>query len=106
MSGSTLAELADPPEQAATILSVRKDLRNQYFLSRYPRIHYYVLYISLRVSGQTYCSEYETPILDEIEDVTSTTSQNVPVVIKGKTIEIHTRQGRKLKTRLANEKQC
>ncbi len=46
---------------AAQVLSVRKVLRNQYFVIRYPQIHYYMLYISLRISDQTYCSEYETP---------------------------------------------
>ena len=51
-------------EQDGKILSVRKILRNQYFLSRYPQIHYYMLYISLTVSDQTYCTEYETPVLD------------------------------------------
>jgi hypothetical protein len=50
----------------AKVLSVRKVLRNQYFLSRYPQILYYMLYISLRVSDQTYCAEYETPVLDEM----------------------------------------
>ncbi|MGB7603458.1 MAG: hypothetical protein WBM24_24355 [Candidatus Sulfotelmatobacter sp.] len=56
---------------------MRKVLRNQYFVSRYPQIHYYMLYISLRISDQTYCSEYETPVLDEIEDVTSATGKSV-----------------------------
>jgi hypothetical protein len=51
--------------QTAQILSVRKVLRNQYFVSRHPQIHYYPLYISLRISDQTYCSEFETPVLDE-----------------------------------------
>jgi hypothetical protein len=52
-------------QQTAQILSVRKVLRNQYFVSRHPQIHYYLLYISLRISDQTYCSEFETPVLDE-----------------------------------------
>ena len=78
-------EPANQGEQTATILSVRKVLRNQYFLSRYPQIHYYILYISLRASDQTYCFEYETPVLDEIADVTSATSQDLSMVVKGKT---------------------
>jgi hypothetical protein len=42
-------------QQTAQTLSVRKVLGNQYFVSRYPQIHYYMLYISLRISDQTYC---------------------------------------------------
>ena len=68
-------------QQTAQILSVRKVLRHQYFVSRYPQIHYYMLSISLRISEQTYCSEYETPVLDEIEDVTSTNGKSVEVVL-------------------------
>jgi hypothetical protein len=99
-------EPANQAEQYGRILSVRKALRNQYFLSRYPQIHYYNLYITLRVSNQTYCTEYETPVLDEIDDVTSATNQDLVVVMKGKTITIHTPKERKLKTRLMNENQC
>jgi hypothetical protein len=40
-------------QQTAQILSVRKVLRNQYFVSRYPQIHYYMLHISLRISDRT-----------------------------------------------------
>ena len=71
-------------QQTARILSVRKVLRNQYFVSRYPQIHDYMLYISLRISDQTYCSEYETPVLNEIEDVTSATGKSVEVVSRAR----------------------
>jgi hypothetical protein len=50
---------AQNDEQTANVLSVRKVSRNQPF-SRYPQIHYYTLYISLSISKQTYCTEYET----------------------------------------------
>lgn len=93
-------------QQTAQILSVRKVLRNQYFVSRYPQIHYYALYISLRISDRTYCSEYETPVLDEIEDVSSATGKIVEVVLKGKNIAIRTPKGRKLKAHLVDAKQC
>jgi hypothetical protein len=47
-------------QQIGKILSVRKVLRNHYFVSRYPQINYYLLYFAVRTSGQTYCAEYET----------------------------------------------
>lgn len=43
--------------QTAKVLSARKVLRCQYFLSRYPQIHSYLLYISFGVVDQTYCTE-------------------------------------------------
>ena len=96
-------------QQTARILSVRKVLSNQYFVSRYPQIHYYMLYISLRISEQTYCSEYETPVFDEIEDVTSANGKSVEVLLKGKSIVIpviRTPKGRKLKAHLVDGKKC
>jgi hypothetical protein len=101
-----LTEPAKQGEQFGRILSVRKSLRTPYFLSRYPQIHYYNLYITLHVSGQTYCTEYETPVLDEIEDITSATNRDLVVVVKGPTITIRTPRERKLKTRLINGNQC
>jgi hypothetical protein len=105
--GSASAPMSsNESQQTARILSVRNVLRNQYFVSRYPQIHYYMLYISLRISDQTYCSEYETPVLDEIEDVSSANDKTVEVVLKGKSIAIRTPNGRKLKTRLVEAKYC
>ena len=75
-------------------------------MSRYPQIHYYLLYISLRISNQNYCSEFVTPVLDEIEDVTSAAGKSVEVVLKGKSIALRTPKERKLKTHLVERKQC
>ena len=93
-------------QQIAKVLSVRKVLRNQYFVSRYPQIHYYMLYISLRISDQAYCAEYETPVLDEIDDVLSASGKDVEVVLKDKKIILRTPKGRKLKARVVEGKQC
>jgi hypothetical protein len=88
------------------VLSVRKVLRDQYFLSRYPRTHYYILYISLRVPDQMCCTEYETPVLDEIADVTSAINQEVAIGVKGKSVLIQTPKGHKLKAHLVKGSQC
>jgi len=107
LSGSAgIVEPANQGEQTARILSVRKVLRNQYFASRYPQIHYYILYISLRASDQTYCTEYQTPVLDEISDVSSATNQDIEVVVKGKSVNIQTPGGRRLKAHLTRGSQC
>jgi hypothetical protein len=93
-------------QQIGKVLSVRKVLRNPYVFSRYPRIHYYLLYFAVRASGQTYCSEYETPVLDEIDDVFSAKDKAVEFVLKGKHLTLRTPHGRTVKAHLVDEKQC
>jgi hypothetical protein len=92
--------------QTGKILSVRKILENRFVGSRYPQIHYYLLYFAVRTSDQTYCAEYETPVLDEIDDLFSAKDQNVPVVLKTKGLTLRTPKGRKIKGRFVDQKQC
>jgi hypothetical protein len=93
-------------QQIGKILSIRKVLRNQYFGSRYPQIHYYLLYFAVHTSDQTYCAEYETPVLDEIDDLFSAKDKDVEFVLKGKSLTLRTPKRRKLKAHLAGQKQC
>ena len=93
-------------EQIGKILGVRKVLENRYFVSRYPQIHYYLLYFALRTSGQTYCAEYETPVLDEIDELFSAKDQSVAIVLKSKSLTLRTPKGRKIKARFVDQKQC
>ena len=101
-SGDTLKN----GNQTAKVLGVRKVLRDPYFVSRYPHTHYYILYISLSISDQTYCSEYETPVLDEIWDVSSAINHDIGLVVNGRSFLIQAPRGHKLKAHLANTNQC
>ena len=91
--------------QIGKILSVRKVLRSHY-VSRYPQIHYYQLYFAVRVSDQTYCSEYETPVLEEIDDLLAAKDKDVEIVLKGKSLRLRTPKGRNLKAWLVAREQC
>lgn len=93
-------------QQIGKILSVRKVLQNYYFVSRYPRIHYYLLYFAVRTSEQIYCAEYETPVIDEIDDLFSAKDKDVKIVLKGKTLTLRTPKGWEFKARLVKRKQC
>jgi len=93
-------------QQVGKVLSVRKVLRDPYLFSRYPRIHYYLLHFAVRASDQTYCGEYETPVLDEIDDVFSAKDKDVEFVLKGKKLTLRTPHGRTIKAHLVDEKQC
>jgi hypothetical protein len=98
--------LSNEGQQIGKILSVRKSLENRYVGSRFPQIHYYLLYFAVRTSDQTYCAEYETPVLDEIDDLFSAKDQNVAVVLNRKSLTLRTPKGRKIKARLVDQKQC
>ena len=97
---------ANESQHIGKILSVRKVLENRYFVSRYPQVHYYLLYFAVRASDQTYCAEYETPVLDEIDDLFSAKDKDVEFVLKGKSLTLRTPKGRKLKAHLVEQKQC
>jgi hypothetical protein len=92
--------------QIGKILSVRKVLENRYFVSRYPQIHYYLLYFAVRTSDQTYCAEYETPVLDEIDDLFSAKDKDVEFVLNGKNLTLRTSRGSKIKAHLVKQNQC
>jgi hypothetical protein len=102
---STVASTSEQ-KQTARVVSVRKVLRTPYIVNRYPQIHYYVLYFALRVSDQTYCGEYETPVLDEIDDLLTCNGRDVDVVLHGKRITVFTPRGRKLKGRMVEATKC
>jgi hypothetical protein len=93
-------------QQIGKILSVRKTLGSSYLVNRYGRIHSYRLNFAVRVSDQTYCSEYETPVLDEINDLFAAKDKDVEIVLKGKSLTLRTPKGRKLKARLVEQKRC
>jgi hypothetical protein len=110
---TTYAQGSAPPPSSSSeslqigkILRVRKVLQNQYIGSRYPQMHYYLLYFAVRTSEQTYCAEYETPVLDEIDDLFSAKDKDVEFVLKGKSLTLRTPKGRKFKARLVEQKRC
>jgi hypothetical protein len=44
----------------------------------------------VRTSDPTYCAYYETPVLDEIDDLFSAKEKDVKVVLKGKSLTLTT----------------
>ena len=106
LHGMSAVASASEQKQPARVLSVRKVLRNPYFVSRYPQIHYYVLYFAVRVSQRTYCGEYETPVLDEIDDMLTSNGKDVDVVLNGEKVTVFTPHGWKLKARIVKANQC
>jgi hypothetical protein len=65
-----------------------------------------MLYFAIRVSDKTYCSEYETPVLDEVDDLFSAKDKDVEFALRGNNLTLRTPRGRKIKAHLVDEKQC
>jgi hypothetical protein len=97
---------ASAGRRVAKIMSVRKVLETHYFASRYPQIHYYMLYLAVRIDDQTYCSAYETPVLDEINDALAAQGKDVEAVLKQKRLTVITPKGYRLRAHLVQAKQC
>jgi hypothetical protein len=51
-------------------------------------------------------AEYETPVLDEIDDLFSEKDQSVAIVLKSKSLTLRTPKGRKERARFVDQKQC
>jgi len=76
--------------------------------TRYSRIHDFDVFFSLRIGEQTYCGDYETVVVDEINDLRSSEGKDVEITLdksKNKVI-LYTPQNRKLKARIVRASQC
>ena len=82
-------------QQIGKILSVRKTVGSSYLVNRYGRIHSYQLNFAVRVSDQTYCSVYETPVLDEIDDLFAAKDKDVEIVLTKQSWFEHVRRNKK-----------
>ena len=104
LAGASPAEL----RQVARILSVRRVPRGPSIpISRYPRIRDFDVYFGLRVSEQTYCADYETVVLDEIDDLMSCNGKEVEVALDEKSkVVVYTPHNRKLKARIVEASNC
>lgn len=94
--------------QTGRVLSVRKVLRNPPYTpnTRYPQTHYYDFFFSVRVSNQTYCAAYTTPVLDEIEDLFALSGKDIEVTLKKSKLIARTSKRYKIKAHLVSAKKC
>jgi hypothetical protein len=98
-----------PPEglQTARIVSVRQIKQtNSFPLSRYPTVARFTIDFAFRLANGNYCTAYETPVLDEVQDLVSANGQEVKVEIHGKKITVILPNGRKIRAELVKETQC
>jgi hypothetical protein len=101
---------ANPPEGifTAKIVSVRQIKQtNSFPLSRFPTVARFTVDFAFKYGAGNYsCTAYETPVLDEVEDLVSANGQEVKVEIHGKKIMVTLPSGRKIHGELVKETQC
>jgi hypothetical protein len=98
-----------PPDgfQTARVLSVRQLKQISGFpMSRYPTVARFTLDVAFRIDGQSDCTDYETPVLDEVHDLIDANGRDVKMEIHGKRITIILPSGRRIRTEMARETQC
>lgn len=98
-----------PPEgyQTARVLSVRQLKQTSGFpMGRYPTVARFTLDVAFRIAGQSYCTDYETPVLDEVQELNAANGRDVKVEVRGKKITIILPSGRRIRTEMAKETQC
>jgi len=93
--------------QTVTVVSVRS-IRHMEGMgpSRFPHPIYFTVDFAFRASGQSYCTGYETPVLDEVQDLLATQGKNIQVEMRGKKLTVLLPTGRKIKARLEKPTQC
>jgi hypothetical protein len=58
------------------------------------------------VSSNSYCVDYETPVLDEVQDLRSANGKEVRIEMLGKKLAVVLPTGRKIKAELVKQTQC
>jgi hypothetical protein len=93
--------------QTATVLSVRAIRHiDGPSPSRFPRPIYFTIDFAFRMSAQSYCTGYETPVLDEVQDLQASQGKDIKVELRGKKLTVVLPTGRKIKAELEKPTQC
>jgi hypothetical protein len=91
---------------AATIISVRQVARNGFLVSRYSSAHVFTVDFTLRMDGHSYCIDYDTIVMQEVDDLRAAYQKEVQVDMQGKRLIIVLPSGRKIRAQLADSTQC
>lgn len=93
--------------QTAKVVSVRQ-IRHSPGLtpSRFSGPVYFTIDFALQISANSYCVDYETPVLDEVQDLRSANGKEVKVEMRGKKLSVVLPTGRRIKAELVKQTQC
>ena len=93
--------------QTATVISVRQ-IRHMGSLgpSRFAHTIYFTVDFALRLPAESYCVGYETPVLDEVQDLLASNGKDIRVQMRGKKLAVELPTGRRIKAELVKQTQC
>jgi hypothetical protein len=99
--------VAQDSYQTVTVVSVRK-IKHMASLgpSRFPRPIYFTVDFAFRVSAESYCVGYETPVLDEVQDLLASEGKDINIQMRGKKLSVVLPTGRRIKAELVKQTQC
>jgi len=98
---------AENSYQTAKVLSVRQIRRAPGLNpSRFSGPVYFSIDFALQVSANSYCVDYETPVLDEVQDLRSANGKEVKIEMRGKKLAVVLPTGRRIKAELVKQTQC
>jgi hypothetical protein len=92
--------------QQAKVVSVREVRHASLRMSRYPTTPQYMMDLALEIDGQTYCTAYETPVLDEVQDLQAANGHDLQVTMQGKKVTMVLPSGRHVQADLVKSTQC
>jgi len=93
--------------QTATVASVRTIRRTSGLNpSRYSGPVYFTVDFAFRLTNESYCVAYETPVLDEVHDLMAANGKDLRVEMRGKKLTVMLPSGRKIKAELVKPTQC
>jgi hypothetical protein len=101
-----LAQTTSGDYQTAKVLSVREVRHASFRNSRYPTTPQYTMDVAIQYAGQTYCTGYETPVLDEVHDLEAVNGKDVQVAVHGKQMQLVLPNGRHVRADLVKSTQC
>ena len=101
-----LAQTSSGDYQSAKVLSVREVRHASFHNSRYPTTPQYTMDVAVQFAGQTYCTGYETPVLDEVHDLEAANGKDVQVSVHGKQMQLLLPNGRHVRADLVKSTQC
>ena len=101
-----LAQTSSSDYQTAKVVSVRQVRHAGFRTSRYPTTPQYTMDLAVQFAGQTYCTGYETPVIDEVQDLMAANGKDVQVSVHGKQIQLLLPSGRRVKADLVKSEPC
>ena|SRR5215471_6303340 len=94
------------PTTNAKLVSAQEYKRNGFPVSRWSSVHELTVHFVVKISERSYCAAYETIVVNEVQDLVSSTGKNVQANVSDKKLLLILPSGRKIKASLLGDNQC